>query len=301
MCSFQARLELTRVPPAQCGFKTREIASQADLDAIAACPTLNGDIILSSSLTGDITISGVEFINGDLTCDNAPALTSVTFQDLKAIEYDLRFNNCASLTSLDFGALQNVEEIVLQDLPALTGLKMHNFKYIQTLAIGRTALKGFDYGLRENVTSSDIYLWDNIDLEDFLLWGIDNRLRNGLYISNSPKGIFKFWGLTHIGRVNVTNVAQVNLDLVTVGGSLVIENANTGVQSFSKLRSIGERIELLNTTAGGSTPGRNQIEFPWLSTVNQSITVYNNINMTSISAPKLQSLSSIDIAGNVSM
>jgi len=190
MSSFQAQPELTRVFPAQCGFKKREITSQADLDAIAACPELNGDVILSSSLTGDITISGVEFINGDLTYDDAPSLTSVTFQDLKAIEYDLRFNNCASLVSLDFGVLKNVEEIVLQDLPALSGVSVHNFDYIQTLAIGRTALKDFDYGLRENATSYGIYLWDNSDLEYFMLWGSDIRLRDELHISNSPKGTF---------------------------------------------------------------------------------------------------------------
>ena len=72
------------------------------------------------------------------------------------------------------------------------------------------------------------------------------------------------------------------------------------MNSFSELRSVGDRIELLNSTVGGSTPGWNQIEFPELSTVNQSITVYNNINMTSVSAPKLQSLFHIDIAGNIS-
>jgi len=95
-------------------------------------------------------------------------------------------------------------------------------------------------------------------------------------------------------------VAQVDLHPVTVGGPLLVENANTGVQSFSNLQSVGDRIKLVNSTAGGSAAGQNRIEFPKLSTVNQSITVYNNINITSVNAPKLQYLFHIDIAGNIS-
>lgn len=177
---------------------------------------------------------------------------------------------------------------------------MHNFEYIQSLSVGGTALKDFDYGLPDSTSSSGIYLWDNPELESFWLFGSDIRLRNELHISNSPKGIFHLLDLTNIGRVNVTNVAQVSLRPTTVGGSLLLENANTDMQSFSELRSVGDRIELLNATVGGSSPGWNRIEFPELRTVNQSITVYNNINGTSVSAPKLQSLFHIDIAGNIS-
>jgi hypothetical protein len=90
------------------GSSSVTISSQSDADNLSACDTLRGSVIFSSSVTGTITISNVEQINGAITAEGASGLTGLIAPDLDTLKGALTLDGLDSLTTLDMSGLSQV-------------------------------------------------------------------------------------------------------------------------------------------------------------------------------------------------
>jgi hypothetical protein len=90
------------------GSSSVTISSQSDADNLSACDTLRGSVIFSSTVTGTITLSNVEQINGAITAEGASGLTELIAPDLDTLKGALTLDGLDSLTTLTMSGLSRV-------------------------------------------------------------------------------------------------------------------------------------------------------------------------------------------------
>lgn len=134
-------------PTAQCSGPSITITTSEDASAIANCRTYDGDVIISSQASGQISINGVGAITGDLRCTNASQLTSISADQLATIGGRFDLQELQIMSTLAFTYLNGVNTINWIALPALQalnfggqGVTRANNVYISNT--GLTDLKG---------------------------------------------------------------------------------------------------------------------------------------------------------------
>lgn len=113
---------------------TSRIATQADADALRDCTTVSGEVVISTSATGSITLSGVGQITGSLqaeTCttttrSSCDGLTSFSSPDLKVVDGGVIFGNLTALTEVNLPNLYRVNNIDLRALRQLQRLALES-------------------------------------------------------------------------------------------------------------------------------------------------------------------------------
>ncbi|KAJ5150301.1 hypothetical protein N7448_001879 [Penicillium atrosanguineum] len=90
------------------GSSSVTIFSQSDADNLSDCDTFDGSITISSAVTGEITISNVEEVNGAITAEGVTGLTKLIAPDLDTVKGALTLNGLDSLTALTMNALSKV-------------------------------------------------------------------------------------------------------------------------------------------------------------------------------------------------
>lgn len=135
-----------------CASVTFTINSAAEATALAACSTLDGDVVIGPEI-GQIEISGPTQINGNLIVEDIWDVTSLSSPDLTTITGVLELTNVTLLSTINMPALTSVGSIHFESLPALTNL---------SFASGITAV--------ESITMEDTFL---ASMEDFMPTSID--------------------------------------------------------------------------------------------------------------------------------
>lgn len=116
-----------------------QIASQQDADGLNSCGTVTGDILISGSAAGQITLTGVSNITGSLqlvpcasnACDG---LTSFSSPDLLEVGENVVFDNLATLNEILLPKLQ------LNGLPALKSIPFDSLTSVTSIIILDTPL-----------------------------------------------------------------------------------------------------------------------------------------------------------------
>jgi hypothetical protein len=146
---FAARFQLGTSIAVDCG--SAEIASQTDAEALKACPTITGNVVLATNAAGDIKLNGVGVIEGNFTSqqycfDNSPFVT-VTYDYqrygleancviwkcsglllfnssmLVSVSKNLTLQNLINISSISVTAAESIgQPFYLDGLPALTNL-----------------------------------------------------------------------------------------------------------------------------------------------------------------------------------
>jgi hypothetical protein len=102
-----------------------QIASQSDLDALATCTNVTGNIIINSVAMASVTIpQTVTLINGDLRIDQISSLVSVTASGLKTITGTFELLNLTALQTLTAPSLTSVGGINFVILPLLQSMSL---------------------------------------------------------------------------------------------------------------------------------------------------------------------------------
>ncbi|KAJ5215381.1 uncharacterized protein N7498_001788 [Penicillium cinerascens] len=119
------------------------ISSQSDADNLRDCDTLDGSIIISSSVTGIITISNVEQINGAMTAEGVSGLTKLIAPDLDTVKGALTLDGLDSLTTLTLNALSRVSSgLTIADNSRLESLDFEELEEVDGQLILTGSFKG---------------------------------------------------------------------------------------------------------------------------------------------------------------
>ncbi|KAL4950499.1 GPI-anchored cell wall organization protein-domain-containing protein [Aspergillus filifer] len=280
------------VVAADCGSgDTIKIESQSDLDGYNTCETLDGDVALADSLSGDVTLSGVTRIKGALTADGGANITSISAPNLETIDDKFLLNGVTSLTSLEFPSLTSVGEIDFQAVPILQSLGFtKGVTQAGSVSIINTGLTSLD-GISLNSVGSFI-VTDNTQLEKVDVNNLKNATNLINFAGNYDELEIMLPNLASGTNLTIRNVSSVSLpSLEKLEGQLGFWGNSFSSLSAPNLTESGDLVFEDNSEL------RN-LSLPALKTVNGGFLITRNDKLSTISFPKLATVSgAIDFSG----
>ncbi|KAA8571683.1 hypothetical protein EYC84_001668 [Monilinia fructicola] len=249
---------------AVCSQSTATINSAADATALADCKTIKGDVVVSATAPGIISLSGPEEISGDLIIENNGAITSFSSDTLSSVDGTFTLNNLTLLSTLQFSSLTKIGTINWAALPALPSLTFTNaVRSAKSVTITNTFLSTLD-GI-------------NLDTVDTLNINNNNRLKT-----------FS----TQVG--NVTTLLNIDSN----GKSLDVSFPNL-IWAANMTFPVGNTANGQGGLAFVANPSLANITIPNLETVGGAFQIANNSALGGISFPKLTQVGgAIDFSGN---
>ncbi|ODV92153.1 hypothetical protein CANCADRAFT_16899, partial [Tortispora caseinolytica NRRL Y-17796] len=261
--------------------------SQADLDTIAACETLTGDLVLASTFV-TASINGVRAIEGDLDVSQAVNLTSLSAPSLGTIGGTFQLVNLTVLNSLNFPQLSEVGTINWITLPNLYTISFASgVQKCESVLVADTALRSLSGISLSNVSALNIN--NNRQLSELVVQassisGLCDISFNGRGVVASFPELIWARNLTFrdVANVSIPSLVKVNeslgfisnsfesifaLNLTEVGGSFAIVNNNDLTSlSFPVLKEVGGGFQIANNSAL-----TNLSSFPELETIGGAV------------------------------
>ncbi|RDL37808.1 putative sporulation-specific protein 2 [Venustampulla echinocandica] len=286
-----------------CSETTITLNSAADAAALASCSTIAGSIVLSSTVSGVVSIDGPQQIKGDIVCEDAGQLTSLGSSSIGTIGGTFRLTNLTLLSTLSMSDLTSVKALEWTALPALSQLT-----FPSVLSKANAVL----------ITNTFLSTLDGINLQTVGTLNINNNNRLKTFstqvanitqlvdISSNGQNLdVSFPNLIWAANATFRNVSSIKLpSLATVNGSLGFYGTNsesiiapnlTTVGDITKSASVGGSLALVANSA------LSNISFPVLKSVAGAVQVANNTALSAISFPALETVNgAIDFAGNFS-
>lgn len=244
---------------------------QADLDNLASCTAISGDLEISGSL-GAAALNNVKAIYGSLIIDSAVSLSSFSAGSLSTVTDKLSLTNLTILSTLDLPLLSTVGSINFVTLPALSSINLNaGVQKINSLYISDTALESLD-GF--DVSSLDVFNVNN----NKNLNSIDAKLQNvktALEVSyNSDEVEVTFDELEWANNITFRDVASISL---------------------AKLSKVNASLGFINNTV-------SSIEIPSLESIGGSLSIVSNDELESIDLSNLTSISGgFDVSNNTQL
>ena len=278
---------------AQCDGPTTTIQNAGDASALANCQTVKGDVIIAATASGSIAIDGVQQITGDLSCQNADQLTTISADQLAAIGGTFNLMNITILSTLAFSSLTDVNYINWVGLPELQGLNFpQGVSKAQNVRISNTQLN--------TLSGIELQTVDNIDIDNNQYLGTVNvnditNITGSLTISANAASLeISFPNLQAANNMTFRNVSAISMpSLSQVGGSLGLYSDT--VQSFSapNLTVTGSSLAFVDC------PNLSNISMPLLKDIGGGFLIANNTNLKAIDGfPNLQVVvGAVDFAG----
>lgn len=271
------------------------IQSQPDADVLqtATCTKWTGDVIIASTASGIISLNYVEQITGDLKCDNATLLTSITAPQLNAIGGTWSLQDLTILSNLQFDSLTSVDQIYFEGLPALQGFN-------------------FAQGIQQstNVLLSNTQLYDTagLELQSVGILNINNNPYLGTVNVNNLKNVtdqllfsanamsleISFPNLQAAANMTFRNVSTIDMpSLSTVAGDMGFYSDVFTSFSAPNLTSTGGSLSFVDC------PSLATLSFPILTEIGGGFLLANNSALKAISGfPKLATIvGALDFAG----
>lgn len=272
------------VASVSCSASTVTITDQSDADALAAC-TAPGwtNIVLDEAFSGEVTLNGIDIINGNLTFQNISQLTSVTAPNLTAIKGAFNLDSLTILSNLAFPALVFVNSMNVIGLPALQGLSFDAGPTVNNLLISDTQLYDLN-GL--NIVAADIV---NINNNPYLT-NISlpfTKVTQSLTISaNSFQTVADFAQLQTAADMTLRNITGLSIpQLSSVSGSLGIYGTNVQQFDFALLKTVGATFAIVDG------PDLSSIRAPALTSVGGALYFDNTTKLDTINLPSLATVS----------
>lgn len=266
------------------------ISSQSDADGIASCTKLKGDITISKSYTGSLSLA-IKEVTGSIVCNGGENVTDITASSLTAIGNAFNLDGLTRLTQLAFGELTTVGSIKWNALPKLQSLNFNT-----------------------GVTQAGDVIIQNTGLTS--LDGISLKTVNQFEIENNRQ----------LQKININNLMNAT-DLISFSGNydgleIDLPNLGTGTNmTFRNISSIsvpslekltgqlgfwGTEFQTFSapnlTTTGDLVFNDNSklsnISMPVLKKVDGGFTIARNDKLNTISLPKLETVTgAIDFSG----
>lgn len=269
----------TTVPdvPSSCSFTTTTATAQSDLDKLAGCENIVGDVVISGSL-GNAALANVKAIYGSFKVNNATSLNNLAADSLQKVTGTLALQSLTILTSASFGSLEEVDTINLITLPAISTFSS-NLKSANNILISDTSLESID-GFS--------------DLEEVVVFNINNNryltslkssvktVSDSLQFSfNGDQSSLTFDDLLWANNITLRDVDEVSFKkLESVNSSLGFINNSISSLSVDNLKSVGQSFSIV------SNDDLTSVSFANLSTIGGALVVANNTNLKDLSTFK---------------
>ncbi|CAI7564343.1 unnamed protein product [Penicillium glandicola] len=274
---------------ASCGDTT--IDSQTDADGINTCTTIKGDITISESFSGDLTLSGIEKITGGLSCSGGSNVTSITASSLTTIGGTFDLEGLTTLTLLDFAELDDVGSINWEALPKLQSLTftagVTQAGDVSIVNTGLTSLDGISLK-----TVGTFAIQNNRDLKTININNLQNATDLISFSGNYDDLEVNFPNLGTGTNMTFLNISSVSIpSLETLTGQLGFWGTKFETFSAPNLTKTGDLIFKDNTKL-------SNISMPVLTTVDGGFTIARDDKLSTISLPMLKRVNgAIDFSG----
>ncbi|KAI5809539.1 hypothetical protein DFH27DRAFT_589384 [Peziza echinospora] len=275
-----------------CSASNNTIAGNGDLQKIASCKTLSGDLIIGVDVT--IVELNVEQIQGSFIVEGASTLSKINLPNLKSIGNLFSLKRLTVLDTLSAPMLTSVGSIEWITLPQLVALSFNS--KITTAA---------------NVRISDTQLGslEGIDLQTVKKFNVDNNkylksvtfgLKNvseALSMEFNSKSIaINFPSLVWARNITLIDAGSIELpSLQYVNGSINFGNNSVETIACKNLTTVEQTIAFIGN------PKLTKLDFPVLKDVGGGFKIHNNTLLAVIDGfPKLTTVKgAIDIVGNL--
>ncbi|CAL9736155.1 cell wall protein Ecm33p [Monosporozyma servazzii] len=226
--------------PSSCTIGSKATATaQSDLDKIANCQTLVGNLTITGELDS-AALNNVEVLKGSLVLKNATELNNFSADNLKAITGSLTLNDLTTLTSASFRSLKRVDTIDMVTLPAISNF-ITDLQSANNILVSDTALRtvdGFSTLKKVNVL--------NINNNRFLT-SFNSDLRSVVdvldFSFNGQEAEISFDDLIWANNITIRGVQEASLSsLKYINASLGFINNTISKINMSKLKQVGRSL-----------------------------------------------------------
>lgn len=224
--------------------------AQSDLDKLAGCEAIKGDIVLTGDL-GSASIANVKAIYGDLQVFNSTNLQFFAADSVTTITGSLKLHGLTVLSSLSFGQLSSVGAINWVTLPNLVDTGLTSVSDCNSIYISDTMLSNLK-GI--NPTNVEVFnINNNVNLAS--ISSNIQTVSNALTVAfNGDETIVEFDDLVWANNITFYSVASISM------GSL----------------------QAVNKSAGFFESSVTELEFPLITEIGADLTIENNDLLTHI-------------------
>lgn len=265
------------------GLNPFQVISQSDIDKLSACKNVTSDIIFHGDELSTVVLRGVTRIDGSLVLKNSTSVVSISAPDLQWISSKFQLNSLPSLRSISFPLLETIAEGVhWSNLQLLTDVGMKKkgvdaFKNVGTNIYGDllvqncTSIKKldfFNFGL-DSARTRDVSITENPSLTNINLTQL-TFADNIEILGNSPDSYVLMPRLVSATNLHVEEVNSVDLSSLSVLDKNLVVKAST----------IRELKASLLTAVGGD------------------LAIEDNVNLTELELPLLETIGNGDVDGS---
>lgn len=215
-------------------------------------------MIIGSSVSGTLSIDGVEQITGDLSCVNATQLTSLSANRLATIGGKFELEELQILSTLAFDALTQVLTIQWIALPALQSLTFNRgVSTVTNILISNTGMTSLN----------------GLELETVGLMDINNN--------------------RYLNTVDVNNMRTVNTSISFAANSRTLEIKLLNLQQAANMtfRNVSDvqvpSLSYVNGSIGFYSNTFQSISLPNLTETGQALVFQDNEGLSNISVPQI--------------
>jgi hypothetical protein len=247
--------------------------AQADLDKLAGCQAIEGDIVITGVL-GSASIANVKAIYGDLQIFNATNLQFFAADAITTITGSLKLHQLTVLSSLSFGSLTSVGAINWVTLPNLIDTGLTKVTDCNSILISDTMLSNLK-GI--NPTNVEIFNINN----NFNLASISSNIEtisNALTVAfNGDNTIAEFDNLVWANNLTFYSVASISMASITaVNKSAGFFESAVEELLFPLITSIGADLTIENNDQ------LTYIDFSNVTSIGGGLVIANNTDLKSI-------------------
>ncbi|KAF2690785.1 GPI-anchored cell wall organization protein Ecm33 [Lentithecium fluviatile CBS 122367] len=252
---------------------TFTVQNSGDATSLGECDTYTGNVEISSDLTDDIILDGLQELKGDFVISGNSALQRISGNSLETITGKLQVDNVQNLASLAFPKLTELGQLTLQGLPNLRQLEFTS-----------------------QVTKCPKIDIQNTDLQD--LNGINVDKAESIFIANN-KGI----GNITMDVTNVTDFLTLsfNNEEVDVSFPKLLQSKNATFRACGSI-SLPALSKIAPGSLGVYDSKLESLACPNLTSIAQDLTLNTNSALANISFPELTKVgASLQIANNTQL
>lgn len=258
------------------------IASQADADSLSNCSTISSNVVIQSNDLTQITLNGIEIIQGNLTTSSCNSLQNISAPILAQIAENFTLSSLPRLTSLEFPLLDNVQGGIYWDtLPDLTDVSFGNMTANPHDLPGANV--DGDIVISNTALSSLAFLNFTHYSEPDMIWITGNQQLNTVNLTGMS------WGSNSLAIINNGPSAQIVLPNLRSVGAITISNAG-----YIDIPSLSQTIASLEI----SNNSLDAFDAPSLTVIGGNFTIRNNYLLKNLNLPLLTTIGNGPSAGD---
>lgn len=286
---------------AAAGFASAQKTCTKDIEVTQPTPSIDcdvvkADIIVDSSVSGDLSIEGPKQLQGDLIVKNA-SINALSSSSLNAISGKFVLDGCQFLKTLSMNSLTEVDEIQFINLAQLESLAFGSSGKLEINKITISDTFIDDLSGLNVVTVEDFLINNNQRMVSFQSDLVNITGQVGLIIEGNGKEFqLNLPKLESASELQLQDIKSIKFpSLQKLSASLKLDdNRELTDLSAPNLTEVGEAVSLINNVKF------TNVSFPKLETIGGDLTILNNTAMEEVSGfPKLRSIGGgIRMGGN---